>query len=652
MFHRLFNRSLLPLFFTALSILLLLPHSVFAQSQEEISDLLMFYEGEDLVVSSTRNAKSISHVAENITLVTNREIERMNAHTVAEVLNRLPSMYIGFFGRDFIGGSLIKTFGTNEAHTKVLLDGVPWNYVSAGRAETYEIPVGIIDRIEIIKGPASSSWGSSLAGVINIITKKGHKDKKIGGTLSGSYGEADSIDLKGEINGAVNIIDYYLYSGYKKSDGLDYNRYAEDGSIYGNAYFQINDSFKVGFSAGSFDSEINLGDETFYDGFYNDYINYNQPDKIRSEFVTLSGEYHFTNDLKLNITANYLNKVNRSYYNEGFQDLYSYDYKGVYEDNKYYVNTKLVWDVGFNSIVFGVDHERDSLDRKIFDKFYDEGYYEESASKGDTSFTKSAAFINDTIIIGNLSLTPGLRLDYNRHTDYFLSPSLGVTYKLKHNTLFRAFTARGFNEPLSEWLDMDGAWGFRVVNPDIEPEEVWSYQVGFETAAVKYVWFKTTLFYDDITNIFKSIFEDDYYKKVNQGSEVKKGIEVEFKTTPVYNISLYTGFSYIESEAKSSDGKEESTIRKIVGGAEYNLENNLYIQLFADFVDYNYDESRDPQEYEPIWDLNIIKTFGIGKPYNTELYFTGHNLFNGDQYDYGSSINPDRWVEIGARYKF
>jgi len=652
LFHKLCNRSLLSLVFTALSILLLLPHSIFAQSEEEKSDLLMFYEGKDLVVTSTRNAKSISHAAENITVVTAEEIERMNAHTVAEVLNRLPSMYISFFGRDFVSSSLTKTFGTNEAHTKVLLDGVPWNYVAAGRAETYGIPVGIIDRIEIVKGPASSSWGSSLAGVINIITKKGNIEKKIGGTVGGSYGKANSIDLKGEINGAVNKTDYYLYSGHKKSDGLDYNRYAEDGSVYGNTYFKMNDSFKVGVSAGSFDSKINLGDETFYAEFYKDYINYNQPDKIRSGFVTLSGEYHFTHDLKLNITANYLNKVNRSYYNEEYQDLYSYKYKGVFEDNKYYVNTKLVWDVGFNSVVFGADYENDSLDRKISDKLYDEGYYEDSTSDGDTSFTKSAAFINDTIIMGNVSVTPGLRMDYNRHTDSFLSPSLGVTYKLKHNTLFRAFTARGFNEPVSGWVDMNGAWGFTIANPDLKSEEVWTYQLGFETAAFKYVWFKTTLFYNDITNLFKNISEDGYRMYVNDGSEVRKGIELEFKTTPVYHVSLYTGFSYIKSEAKNKVGNEKTEICKIVGGVEYNLQKSLYLQLFSDFVDYNYDENRDPQKYNPIWDLNIIKTFAIRKRYNTELYFTGHNLFNGSQYSDGYNVNPDRWFEIGARYKF
>ena len=199
---------------------------------------------------------------------------------------------------------------------------------------------------------------------------------------------------------------------------------------------------------------------------------------------------------------------------------------------------------------------------------------------------------------------------------------------------------------------MNGVWGFRVANPDLEPEEVWAYQLGFETAAVKYIWFKTTLFYNDVANLFRSISQDGYRMFVNDGSEVRKGFELEFKTTPFYHISLYTGFSYIQSETKDNDGKEKSKIRKIVGGAEYNLENFLYIQLFANFVDYNYDDSRNPQKYNPIWDLNITKTFKIRKRYRTELYFTGHNLFNGYQYSDGYDVNPDRWFELGARYKF
>jgi vitamin B12 transporter len=144
-------------------------HTGGAQSEEEMKILRMFYREKDLVVSPTRHAKSVSQVAENITVVTVREIEVMNAHTVAEVLNRIPGLFVNF-SQDFGAASLIQTQGSEERHVLVLVDDVPWNFLNSGAAETNSIPVGIIERIEVIKGPASSAWGSSLGGVINIIT--------------------------------------------------------------------------------------------------------------------------------------------------------------------------------------------------------------------------------------------------------------------------------------------------------------------------------------------------------------------------------------------------------------------------------------------------------------------------------------------------
>ncbi|MFB0532978.1 MAG: TonB-dependent receptor, partial [Desulfatiglandales bacterium] len=73
-----------------------LPWTSAAQYEEEMKILRMFYEEKDLVISPTRYPKPISQVAENITVVTAREIEEMNAHTVAEVLSRVTGLFISF----------------------------------------------------------------------------------------------------------------------------------------------------------------------------------------------------------------------------------------------------------------------------------------------------------------------------------------------------------------------------------------------------------------------------------------------------------------------------------------------------------------------------------------------------------------------------
>ena len=62
----------------------------------------------------------------------------MNAHTVAEVLNRIPGLFVNF-SQDFGAASLIQTQGSEERHVLVLVDDVPWNFLSSGAAETNSI---------------------------------------------------------------------------------------------------------------------------------------------------------------------------------------------------------------------------------------------------------------------------------------------------------------------------------------------------------------------------------------------------------------------------------------------------------------------------------------------------------------------------------
>ena len=112
----------------------LLPEPSLAQIDEEMDLLRMYYREEELVVSATRNPKPISQVAENMTVVTADQIEAMNAHTVAEVLNRVPGTFISF-NQDFGAGSLFKMQGSNDRHVLVLVDGVSWNFLNSVAAD-------------------------------------------------------------------------------------------------------------------------------------------------------------------------------------------------------------------------------------------------------------------------------------------------------------------------------------------------------------------------------------------------------------------------------------------------------------------------------------------------------------------------------------
>lgn len=143
-----------------------------------------------------------------------QDIEAMNAHTVAEVLNRVPGLFINF-NQDFGANSLISIQDSEQRHVLVLVDGIPWSFLSEGSAETNSIPVGIIERIEIIKGPASSAWGASLGGVINILTKSAGDTKRPTGMVKASYGQGDTQDYSAQISGLAGPVGYYLFAAVR-----------------------------------------------------------------------------------------------------------------------------------------------------------------------------------------------------------------------------------------------------------------------------------------------------------------------------------------------------------------------------------------------------------------------------------------------------
>ena len=167
---RCFFQKVLFIFASALLLLTSLQGTALAASDEDMKTLGMYYEPDDLVVTATRNPKPLSLSAENITIITAKEIEMMGAHTLVDVLTNVP----GIQTTDRGGLGTSDDFyiqGAQGSHILLMLDGVALNQWSDQFLDPIGIPLQNIERIEIVKGPGSSSWGSALGGVINIITK-------------------------------------------------------------------------------------------------------------------------------------------------------------------------------------------------------------------------------------------------------------------------------------------------------------------------------------------------------------------------------------------------------------------------------------------------------------------------------------------------
>jgi len=266
---------------------------------------------------------------------------------------------------------------------------------------------------------------------------------------------------------------------------------------------------------------------------------------------------------------------------------------------------------------------------------------------------KWALYANDTMVMDRWSITPGIRYDHNSITGSFTSPSLGITYRLGEETIARASAARGFAIPPLSWTS--GGSLFLDPNPDLEPEKVNSYQAGVESAALRYLWVKGTVFRHELEDalIIESsgggppAFNDIY---VNRGDIRRQGLELEAETIPIHNLSLLAGFAYVAFNPANDEGSDKMHSYK--AGLKYENRKSFTAQLFGSYVWWDLDPAYKASYDDFIWDLNLNKIISSREKTSAKLFLTAHNLFNGSQYTFGDIKNPKRWVEAGIRVGF
>lgn len=601
-------------------------------SEQERKFLLMYFDEDELfVVSTTRSLKSIDRIAENVEVVTYEDIELMNAHTVAEALYNVTGIeMLNFTGPGAQG--LAAIHGSDYVRVAVLLDGVPLqnanNAVALG-----VLPVQMINKIEIIKGPASSTWGSSFGGVINIITKSVEAGEHVSGTVYASGGEHNTSDVRAEVYGRKDNIGLYLYGGTMNSDGLRSGREFWHNNFFSKVTLDAGEKTKIDFSFLYHKSDSEqwdyLGwDNDAYDAYVYEYI------YGRAALSTA-----LSNNLDMNISAWFL-KINEGLY----ENTVSTDQRlwAVHSNSdKYGFSGNITWRTGEHAIVAGTDVS--NFEYKLSDS---EDAHEQR---------KYAFFINDTIALNSLTITPGLRYDHNNLGGDIFSPSLGITYPVSKDLLLRALFSRGFHDPvITDFFDSPAS-GY-IANQEIEPEKIWSYEVGAEANIHDLIKTKLTLFLHDIEDVrVDKDLGDGTFTAENGGKERTIGGELEIITKAYKGFTLTAGFHYENIELLDfSDVRlfDVSNVYGINTTLTYNEGKGLRAMLKGHCLWWNAPTYWEAKYNGFIVDFNIIKDVLKKKDTNLDVFFTAHNIFNAASYNDVFVKNPNRWIEAGLRYKF
>lgn len=599
--------------------LVVLPVQARADSADELKTLEMYFEPQDLVVTATRNPKPLSQSAENITVISSADIEMMGAHTLADVLNNVSGLQVDDRGGVGVPAGF-DILGSDPRHVLVLLDGVALNDPASGDVDPASIPVQNVERVEVIKGPASSAWGSALGGVVNIVTKSPAAERRFGGTLSSSLGEKLTRDTRGEASGTVDRLGYYLFAGSLVSDGLRPHNAVDINNLYAKLTWDLPGRGSILYTLAYNRLSRGDGEAPSFD--------FSLGDHFRQFLSTLSLAYPLgdkvtfdlslrTRTLNADASANSLNTGT------------------LYQDNNFHVATsgasaKFSWREGANSLVLGGDFDHDSIEDDS--NYAARNIFSHLALRSD----KWGVFLNDTLTAGNVAITPGVRYDRMNPTGDFFSPSLGVAWSVTDHLVLRAYAARGYSLPL--------------LLPGQPQQKVVTLQGGAETTRIPGIWLKATLFSNYLSDVQVI---NSAQGTIDLARQRKQGVEVEAKTIPLFNTSLSAGYAFVDAKNRDT-GEVLQNLPRQIGkfGLHYDDGHSLRGALIGRYVWWNASAQYNARYNAVICDLVLAKKVYERRGSAVELFFNAHNLFNGAQYSFDAFKNARRWVEGGIRIDF
>ncbi|CAN7614557.1 TonB-dependent vitamin B12 receptor [Aquipseudomonas alcaligenes] len=236
-------------------------------------------ELDEQVVTATRSEQPVRASLAATTVIDRAAIERSQASSVPELLRKVPGVTLSNNGGPGKNTTLFMR-GSESDHVLVLIDGVKVGSVSAGLTAFQDLPVELIERIEVVRGPRSSLYGSeAIGGVIQIFTRKGHGDGAAKPWFSAGYGTHDSYQGSAGVAGGDEQAWYNLGVSSQDTDGINAKKPERfDSSIYeadSDGYRNVSGNFRAGYK---FDSGLELDGSVLrtkahndYDGIYDDW---------------------------------------------------------------------------------------------------------------------------------------------------------------------------------------------------------------------------------------------------------------------------------------------------------------------------------------------------------------------------------------------
>lgn len=464
---------------------------------------------DEVVVTATRGGARKLEVPASIMVIGREEIEKSNAPSVTGLLRKVEGMEViqqGGPGRS----TSILIRGAESRHTLVLIDGVRVNSPTTGIFDLAHLSIDDIDRIEIIRGPLSTLYGSdAIGGVIQIFTKKGRRSSSTVNFESGSYGSSKEV-ISTQIK--KDHYDLSLTASRLDTEGFSVAKAGQEKDGYQNTTV----SSRIGiypWDNASIDLTARLTEaKTELDGWNADDLNYQEQRRHGVIGLTFSSPISSVWKQTLALT----NSSDRL--------------TGIDEDTAF---NQYTFDM--NVMTLNWQHSLQEDDGSLFILGYElQNQHGEKRGVFDKSFKNHAVYIQEQKRVGlSTQLLAGIRWDDSTIYESAFTYRLGISHMPADTTRWYAQFGTGFRGPTLN----DLFWPVSG-NPNLKPEKSNGWETGIEEQLSQNLYVSITYYVNQYNNLIQWAPVDpsdpfSMWQPQNIGKATSKGIESEI----VWNLS-------------------------------------------------------------------------------------------------------------------
>ena len=420
-----------------------------------------------IVVTAERNAQPLAASPSAVAVVTREQIEAKKPFDLVDVLRLVPGLSVSQSGTRGKSTSIF-TRGTNSNQTLVLVDGVRANSPQDGRFDFGQIPVENVERVEVVRGPASALYGSdAIGGVINIITKRGMGPLKPGGLLE--FG-----------NQGINRQEINAGGAFGKNDEnrLSFSGYRLDS----NGQFQNDDYRNVGASL-RFDRALATNKTLSFIGRTSE-SKFGVPGQRNLSFDPFQSDNSRDTQLSLqfeNRDGKRRDKIILGQYDRRLEDDGTRNATAPtlapsrFKNQVQTLDAQSSYDFGRNVVTAGVEARHESANILSNFAFLDSttNTVQTGGSRYDKGSRTYAAFAQDDFKSGKFTLVPGVRYEDNSQFGNFTSYRVAGAYDVAPHTRLKASYGTAFKAP-----SFDSLYFPNFGNPNLNPETSRGYDAG------------------------------------------------------------------------------------------------------------------------------------------------------------------------------